>query len=225
MSSSSHTQAYMDADKGPVILGVTLTVCVLSTIFVGARLFTRKLIIGALNLDDWLTIAATVCEWCCIGVTIKAVRSGNGRHFDTLDTEQQQNAILYTILGFPFGVTAFGLPKLAVTALLVRIMNPARKHRVILWALPTICMAALVACVVVLFAQCRPARSQWTFSITDKECWSPYVLVDLAIFAGCKLGGKCVYIWRRILTAVQPGRPLLIYTSPCTRPSFSGRCK
>jgi hypothetical protein len=60
MSTTAHTQAYMNANKGPVILGVILTVCILSTIFVGARLFTRKLIMGKLNLDDWLTIVAIV---------------------------------------------------------------------------------------------------------------------------------------------------------------------
>jgi hypothetical protein len=48
-------------------------------------------------------------------------------------------------------------------------------------------MVVLLICVVILFAQCQPARSQWDFAITDKTCWSPYVLVDFAIFAG----GKC----------------------------------
>ncbi|KAF7542593.1 hypothetical protein G7Z17_g11440 [Cylindrodendrum hubeiense] len=181
---TSHTQAYLDANKGPVILGVILTVSTLSTLFVGARLFTRKLIMGAFNLDDWLTICAVICEWCCVGVTIVAVKDGNGRHFDTLELEEKQNAIFYTILGFPFGIFAFGLPKLAVAALLIRIMNPKKIHRIILWTLPSLCMGGLLGCVVILFGQCRPVQSQWTFSITDKTCWSPYVLVDFAIFAG-----------------------------------------
>ncbi|KAI1013844.1 hypothetical protein LB503_010536 [Fusarium chuoi] len=60
-SPSHHTQAYLDADKGPTILGLVITVSILSTIFVAGRVYTRKRIIGALHLDDWFTIVAVVC--------------------------------------------------------------------------------------------------------------------------------------------------------------------
>ncbi|KAJ4160376.1 hypothetical protein NW754_003501 [Fusarium falciforme] len=45
-------------------------------------------------------------------------------------------------------------------------------------------MLSLAVCIIILFAQCRPVQSQWDFSITEKTCWSPYILVDFAIFAG-----------------------------------------
>ncbi|KAH6884398.1 hypothetical protein B0T10DRAFT_564436 [Thelonectria olida] len=184
MSTTAHTKEYLNDDKGPVIVAVILTVCILSTVFVAARLFTRKLIMGTFNVEDWLTIAAVLSEWGCIGITIEAVKNGNGRHFDTLDLEQKQSAIFYTVLGFPFGIVAFGLPKLAVAALLIRIMNPERKHRIILWVLPSVCMAGLLVCVVILFVRCSPVQSQWDFSITDGKCWSPHILVNFGIFAG-----------------------------------------
>ncbi|KAG4292397.1 hypothetical protein FPRO06_13650 [Fusarium proliferatum] len=181
-----HTQAYLDADKGPTILGLVITVSILSTIFVAGRVYTRKRIIGALHLDDWFTIVAVVCSlaFSVFGVTIVAVKNGNGRHFDLLNVTQQQNVILYTILGFPFGVMAFGFPKLAVVALITRLMNPGRLHKIFLWVLAGCCMMGLIGCIIILFAQCSPVESQWTFSITDKKCWSPYVLVNFAIFAG-----------------------------------------
>jgi uncharacterized Tic20 family protein len=74
-----HTQAYLDADKGPTILGVVITVSILSTIFVAGRVYTRKRIIGALHLDDWFTIVAVVCyltQFVCLTLTI--LRSSNG---------------------------------------------------------------------------------------------------------------------------------------------------
>ncbi|KAF5701745.1 integral membrane protein [Fusarium mundagurra] len=179
-----HTQAYLDANEGPTILGVIITVSILSTIFVVGRVYTRKWILGALRLDDWLTIAAVVLEWCQVGVAAVAVRNGNGRHFDTLTVTQQQNAIFFTVVGFPFGVTAFGLPKLAVVSLLTKLMNPGRLHKIFLWILVGCCMLGLMGCIINLFAQCSPVESQWRFSITDKKCWSPHVLIDFAIFAG-----------------------------------------
>ncbi|RTE78244.1 hypothetical protein BHE90_007291 [Fusarium euwallaceae] len=189
-----HTQAYLDANKGPVILGVILTVSILSTIFVAGRVYTRKKILGALHLDDWLTIVSVIFEWTQVALSIIAVRRGNGRHFDTLTLSQKQDAILFTILGFPFGVMAFGIPKLAVVALLTRIMNPGRVQQIILWGLAGFCMLSLFGCIIILFAQCRPAASQWDFSITEKTCWSPYILVDFAIFAGALSATTDLYL-------------------------------
>src|SRR6478609_10149393 len=74
-----HTQAYLDADKGPTILGLVITVSILSTIFVAGRVYTRKRIIGALHLDDWFTIVAVVCSLAlCICVSLTISRSSNG---------------------------------------------------------------------------------------------------------------------------------------------------
>ncbi|KAJ3528286.1 hypothetical protein NM208_g10275 [Fusarium decemcellulare] len=189
-----HDQSYLDANKGPVILGVILTVSILSTIFVAGRVYTRKKILGALHLDDWFTIIAVIFEWTQVALSIVAVRSGNGRHFDLLSLTQKQNAILFTILGFPFGVMAFGFPKLAVVALLVRIMNPSKIQQYILWGLASCCMLSLLGCIIILFAQCQPSRAQWDFSITDKTCWSPWILVDFAIFAGALSATTDLYL-------------------------------
>ncbi|KAI4618412.1 hypothetical protein J4E80_005010 [Alternaria sp. BMP 0032] len=70
-----------------------------------------------------------------LGLTIAAVQAGNGRHFSVLTDEQRSGAILYTLAGFPPGIFSFGIPKLAVVALLTRITNPSRKHRIFLWAM------------------------------------------------------------------------------------------
>lgn len=78
-SPSHHTQAYLDADKGPTILGLVITVSILSTIFVAGRVYTRKRIIGALHLDDWFTIVAVVCPlalFACVSLTILRYLNG-----------------------------------------------------------------------------------------------------------------------------------------------------
>lgn len=129
-------------------------------------------------------------------MAITAVSNGNGRHFDTLTTEQQQGSILWTISGFPPGVVSFGVPKLAVVALLTRIMNPSRWHTIFLWTMTGLCNLVLLGCVVILFAQCQPSRSQWDFSVQG-ECWDPWILVDYAIGAG--------------------GKPFLLFLPPTSR--------
>ncbi|KAK2770912.1 integral membrane protein [Colletotrichum kahawae] len=122
-------------NKGPTALGIVISVSALSTVFAAARLFVRGKILGKVHLDDYLIIASVICGWVNVGTAIAAVAHGNGRHFDILDTEQKQGAILWTIAGFPAGVMSFGLPKLAVVALLTRIMNPSKGHKIFLWAM------------------------------------------------------------------------------------------
>lgn len=175
----------MDAqqNKGPAILAICSTLTVLASLFVAARLYVRARILSRVGLDDWLIIISMVCGYIMLGLTVAAVRSGNGRHFAVLTNEQRSGAILYTIAGFCPGIFSFGIPKLAVVALLTKITNPSRKHKIFLWVMTSTCLLILFGCVIILFAQCTPARSQWDFSVKG-TCWSPWILVYYAIVAG-----------------------------------------
>ncbi|EFQ34572.1 integral membrane protein [Colletotrichum graminicola] len=171
-------------NKGPTTLGIVTSMSILSTLITAARLFVRGKILGKVHLDDYLIVASVICGWGNVGTAIAAVSYGNGRHFDLLNPEQKSGAILWTIAGFPFGVMSFGLPKLAVVSLLNRIMNPTRKHAIFMWCLSIFCLSNLIGCIIILFAQCEPSRSQWDFSITEKTCWDRDILVYFAIYSG-----------------------------------------
>lgn len=128
-------------------------------------------------------------QWVCVGLASTAALNGNGRHFDAMlltQPEKLEKALLFTLLNFPFGILAFGLPKLAVVALLTRIMNPSRAHKFFLWGLSLLCVVVLLGCVPMLFGQCTPAYSQWDLSFPPdkKKCWPKHVLVDYAIASG-----------------------------------------
>lgn len=121
-----------------------------------------------------------------LGLTVAAVRYGNGQHFALLNDKQRSGAIMYTLAGFCPGVLSFGIPKLAVVALLTRITNPSHRHRSFLWLVTGGCLVVLLGCVIILFAQCNPSRSQWDFSVRG-TCWSPWILIYYAIVAGSEL--------------------------------------
>ncbi|KAJ0160579.1 hypothetical protein CTA2_7724 [Colletotrichum tanaceti] len=184
-------------NKGPTAIGIIVSVSVLSTLFTAARLFVRGKILGKVHLDDHLIVISVLCGWINVGTAIAAVSHGNGRHFDLLTLEQKSGAILWTIAGFAPGVMSFGLPKIAVVALLTRIMNPSRRHALFLWCLSVFCLVNLLGCVVVLFAQCQPSHSQWDFSV-EKSCWDKRILVYFAIYSG----GFCALV--DIYLAVYP---------------------
>ncbi|KAK7440680.1 integral membrane protein [Colletotrichum acutatum] len=175
-------------DKGPMALDVVISMSVLSALFTAGRLFVRGKILKHFHLDDYLIVASVVCGWTNVGTAIAVVAHGNGRHFDVLTLEQKSGAILWTIAGFPPGVMSFGLPKLAVVALLTRIMKPSRWHALFLWFIATFCLINLIGC---------------DFSVTDKTCWYKWILVYFAIYSGgfCALVDLYLAIYPAVVLA------------------------
>ncbi|KAF4782857.1 integral membrane protein [Colletotrichum scovillei] len=193
-SPDSTTTSYSTENKGPGIIFAICIIVGISTIFVAMRLFIRIKILGQTHLDDHLTVLSLLLSYTTIALEIWAIRCGNGRHADTLSQEQQSAAILSTISGFPPNVLAYTVPKFAVVALLVRILNPGRIHQVMLWGMATGCLVLVSLCTIILFAQCTPTRAQWDFKVTEKSCWSPWVLVNVAILTGAYSAALDLYL-------------------------------
>ncbi|OHE94163.1 integral membrane protein [Colletotrichum orchidophilum] len=188
------TTSYSTEDKGPGIIAAVCIIVGISTLFVASRLFVRIKILGQTHLDDYLTVVSLLLSYATVALEIWAIRCGNGRHADTLSQEQQSAAILSTISGFPPNVLAYTVPKFAVVALLVRILNPGRIHQVLLWCMATGCLVLVSLCIIILFAQCTPTRAQWDFTVTEKSCWSPWVLVNVAILTGAYSAALDLYL-------------------------------
>ncbi|EXF84433.1 integral membrane protein [Colletotrichum fioriniae PJ7] len=188
------TISYSTDNKGP---GIIVAICIIvgiSTFFVAMRLFVRIKILGRTHLDDYLTVLSLLLSYTTIALEIWAIQCGNGRHADTLSREQQSAAVLSTISGFPPNVLAYTVPKFAVVALLVRILNPGRMHQVMLWGMAIGCLLLVSLCIIILFAQCTPTRAQWDFTVTEKSCWSPLVLVNVAILTGAYSAALDLYL-------------------------------
>lgn len=126
------------------------------------------------------------CYLFAILVTV-SIHWGMGQHTSLLSEEQQANALLYSTASFTPGILSFTIPKLGVTALLIRILNPTPRFKVFLWVLVGSIDLIIFGCVIILFAQCSPTRALWTPSIHDLpgvRCWDPEVLAFYSIGAG-----------------------------------------
>ncbi|KAF6802779.1 hypothetical protein CSOJ01_11349 [Colletotrichum sojae] len=145
-----------------MIIAVCFAFTALGLLFVGGRLFICAILSNVL-------------------VTI-SVSWGNGRHFATLDLEQQQNTVKWMMTAYFPGIETLGFPKLAVIALLSRLLAPGRLHSWILWIMGTVCCLSLTAMVLTLLLQCTPPRALWTFSM-PQNCLHPKTLEGLVFWA------------------------------------------
>ena len=79
-------------------------------------------------------------------------------------------------------------------ALLTKLTEPKTAHKWFLWISSCLTVLILFGCVIILYAQCTPARSQWDFEV-EGTCWSPWVLVNYATFAGGETA-PFHFVWR-----------------------------
>ncbi|KAK4099303.1 hypothetical protein N658DRAFT_167018 [Parathielavia hyrcaniae] len=176
---------YLAADKGPQVLASICAIAAATTLFVAARIFVQAVVKNNVQIDDYLIVLSTLFAWACVGLSIEAVRWGNGKHFDLLSLEEKQAVVKFTIIAFPPGIFSFSLPKFAIVSLLTRLLNPSRWHRIFLWSLAGVCQLVLLGCIIILFAQCQPSSALWDFSLAPQAtCWDKWVLVHYSMFAG-----------------------------------------
>jgi hypothetical protein len=135
-------------------------------------------------------------------VTI-SVYWGNGQHFDVLTLEQKQNTIKWMMAAYVPGIETLGFPKLAVIALLVRLLAPSRLHRRVLWTMGVVCCMSLTCMVMTLILQCTPTKALWTLTMPH-NCLAPGVLEGLAFWASSKLTTPDEKAKRRLTTVPCP---------------------
>lgn len=122
------------------------------------------------------------------GVTTAGVRVGFGKHAAVLSQDNLELAILLNTVSFLFGILSFTVPKLAVTAMLNRILNPGWIHKTWLWLLVGTAAAVSCICIIILFTMCDPPEALWKVHLVAEgaTCKNVWMLVDYAIFTGCK---------------------------------------
>lgn len=124
-----------------------------------------------------------VAAYLAAAFTTVAVDLGNGRHFNLLTKHQQERVIFWTVIAFCPSILSFALPKLAVVALLTRLLNPSRFHKWFLWGMGVFCLLTLLATIGTLVGQCLPPESQWNFDIEGK-CAPKEDIIKYSLYAG-----------------------------------------
>ncbi|KXH47333.1 hypothetical protein CSIM01_05270 [Colletotrichum simmondsii] len=167
-------------DISAIIVASVVPTTIISTLFAFARLYVKGWVQHRIQYDDGILLAAVVAGWTATGTTLKAVALGNGKHVNMLTDEQKEETLRWTILSFGFGIIALALPKLAVVALMNRLLNPRRLHRLFLWTLGLLCCVGLLGNVIGLFAEC-PQEAVVNITYTKTACLGPERAVAYSI--------------------------------------------
>lgn len=128
------------------------------------------------------------------GITTANVVVGYGRHAIFLTESALEMAVLLNTVSFLFGILSFALPKLAVSAMLCRILNPSTVNRIALWALTGFAAIVSVICIIILFTMCDPPKALWLVHLQKEgaHCRDTWILVNYAMFTG---GMYIYHVW------------------------------
>lgn len=180
------TKENVNDNKGPKILSVLWTLTALTTLIVAARIFIRVRMLKNFGVDDYLIVISMMMGLAYCGVTTAAVIVGFGRHASTLSEANLELAILLNTVSFLFGILSFTIPKLAVAAMLSRILNPGWMQKTFLWLLTGTAAAVSCICIIFLFTMCDPPQALWQIHLIKEgaKCKDVWMLIDYAIFTG-----------------------------------------
>ena len=148
---------------------------------VGARVLSRSVFTKNFGLDDALIIFALLFQVAYVCALTVAVAAGTGRHFWTIPAERQPLALFRQLVASSISVLTFALPKLAIVALLERLLSLRPLTRIIFWTLSVGEVGCCLLAAIIWSVQCTPRASQWDKSVPG-HCWSPSVLVHLSYF-------------------------------------------
>ncbi|CDM33429.1 hypothetical protein DTO013E5_7298 [Penicillium roqueforti] len=180
------TAGNLHDDKGPKILAVLWTLTGLTAVMVVARVYIRLKLLRNFGLDDYLIVVSMIMGFAYCGISTAGVGVGYGKHSKYLSTDNLEKAILLNTVSFLFGIFSFTLPKIAVTSMLTRILNPKPLHKAMLWTMVGTTSVVSITCIIILFTMCDPAEALWKPELVaaGAKCKSTALLIDFAIFTG-----------------------------------------
>ncbi|KAK8848708.1 integral membrane protein [Apiospora arundinis] len=153
---STEWHTYIFEDRGASELAVIWTFTGIALFFASARWYVRGWMQRRLRSDDYLIAISVSTGIIACALTTVSVSKGIGRHVEALSQEQRITATLWVYAAYCPSVLSFGLPKLAVIALLVRLLVPSRTHFWVLWVMGALVQFALLGVVGLLFGRCQP---------------------------------------------------------------------
>ncbi|KAL3458364.1 hypothetical protein BJX64DRAFT_292285 [Aspergillus heterothallicus] len=184
-------------DKGPKILAVLWGLTGFTTIIVAARMYIRGRMLRNVGVDDWLICFSLFMGLVYCAITTANISIGYGKHAYVLDTATVEKASFLNSLSFLFGIISFAVPKLAVAAMLNRILNPSFWQKVWVWGITGTGAVISAVCIVMLFTMCDPPRALWQTSLVIEgkaTCRDVWLLINYAIFTGASSAFVDLYL-------------------------------
>ncbi|KAI1089156.1 hypothetical protein F5B19DRAFT_387811 [Rostrohypoxylon terebratum] len=174
-----------DEDLGPALNTIAWTGTIVSTIFVGLRLYSRGFLTRSISWDDGVVVLAALLNIITSAFLSVAIASGFGRHIIYLTDDEITRALYYSVIQRPPGILAYCFPKLSLVTLLCTIMGNA-KSRAWFWFLHSmnvVLFVTAIAAFTLFLSRCGSVTALWHPS-SPAHCSDPSTLITVSYVHG-----------------------------------------
>ena len=168
-------------DRGAEINIVLWVLVVLSTIFVGMRVFCKRWTGKSLWWDDYTLMASWVCFVADAAFWTLAVGQGFGKHTWDFPMQNIEKTGLFLSVAGIFALTAIIWSKTSFAVTLLRLTTG--RTRAFVWFLLITTNVFLGLSALFNMVQCRPIEKAWR-PMVDGTCWDMRTLINYHIFSG-----------------------------------------
>ncbi|KAF2686023.1 hypothetical protein K458DRAFT_387026 [Lentithecium fluviatile CBS 122367] len=180
-----------------VTMAVSFALVLLS---LASRLYSRLFVVKTAAWDDWTIILATVCSLIQLIFNSIFIHYGEGRHIAYLSEHHMNEAYRFSnLVLFPF-IFCTAITKISIGFMVLR-LTQAQWMRYYMYALMGSLVLVNGACIVILFAFCRPSPAFWDITIKDAQCWDTKVLTIASSIQG---------LWSIITDLICTSTPLVM---------------
>lgn len=209
MAGAAATGIDLTADKGPRIVGSIITLMILPTIFVLARLISRRVSRAGFWWDDYIVCAACCLSYLpCICVLLLERRDNLGKHIHAVkDPESNASGFFHTLYYWLIAYdAACSVNKLGIIAF-YRSIFPLRQINIALVIATAVVIAHFLASIALAIFTCIPIRHFWNQEVPGKCIGTRFSLV-LPGAINCVLDFFIIFLpipllWRLRTTASQ----------------------
>lgn len=137
------------------------------------------------GLDDALILPAIIIQVAYVSLLSQAVSYGYGKHLWEIEPPSGAvHALYYATVAQSLAVLTFAMPKLAIVALLERLLGLRLRTRVLFWSMAISLVIFCLALSASWYAQCTPRAHQWDRMNVQGTCWNPAILLNYSYFVG-----------------------------------------
>ncbi|KAK2793475.1 hypothetical protein FQN51_001232 [Onygenales sp. PD_10] len=177
--------------RGAEALTISIVFSSLATFFVGARFFTRGLLVQRLGYDDWTSLAALIFSLTFMGLFVGEKVNGLGNHIVDIPPDMMKKMMICFWLSVPMYNSSLFCTKASIVLLYLRIFprSPIRKA---CYAMLGFLIAYGLWAVVSGYLNCIPVQKFWDDSleggcINMENLWLSnaimHIVTDLALLA------------------------------------------
>ncbi|KAK2035581.1 integral membrane protein [Colletotrichum zoysiae] len=168
------TPEYLAEDSGNELIAISIVFAVLTTVFLGLRLFAKRFTAGGYGIDDYFLAAAYIIDlgMCAVGIVMVKV-GGVGRHVEYVEEFHPEllagwakSLLAFELVYF----TSVALPKMSIVCLFLRVFNWKGAMRTTAYVILGALAATSLSFVLTACFQCQPIAYWWDRTIPGGRC-------------------------------------------------------